>query len=372
MIPSVEHMKLKILRQKHRARKRLVGITGRQQTVYVWEMTPLYKKIWQDAARELSASFTELADDIWEVRHQENTTRIVGHEVQLDDPVVLAVASDKAYCYRMLEKHGLPVPKFAAFSVDDLEPLKRFTETYDGYYVVKPAKGTSAGMGITTHLRTYSECLDAAALASLYTPHLLVEQLVPGESCRLLVLDGRVIHASRRRGIRVTGDGTRNIRRLLAEELQRMRSRSNDSSPEFSSRDRDLDAILKAQGLSEDSVPEKGKEMFVKSMVKQVSVGREERTIYTENITGRICPEVREQAALAANIIGSRFTGIDIITSDISSPLAISGGKINEVNTTPGLQHHYDLENNDGRSPAVDVLRCLLKVEGKNNVEKNR
>jgi cyanophycin synthetase len=59
--------------------------------------------------------------------------------------------------------------------------------------------------------------------------------------------------------------------------------------------------------------------------------------------------------------MNSGFAGIDIITLDPSVPLSESGGVINEVNTTPGLHHHYNHANADSSGPAVDVLKCLLR-----------
>ena len=41
------------------------------------------------------------------------------------------------------------------------------------------------------------------------------------------------------------------------------------------------------------------------------------------------------------NDLGIRLAGVDILSADISQPLAANGGRFGEINTTPGLHHHY-------------------------------
>lgn len=89
----------------------------------------------------------------------------------------------------------------------------------------------------------------------------------------------------------------------------------------------------------------------------------EDRTVFNENVTGHVCREIERLAARAACILGSRFAGVDLITLDPTLPLDKTGGVINEINTTPGLHHHYGLIN-DNASPAVEVLKHLLQVPG--------
>lgn len=114
-------------------------------------------------------------------------------------PVILQLAGDKAFCYRLFARAGLPVPDHEVYRLKEFYKVERFMQTQaDQLLVVKPAKGTSGARGITTHLRNLRECRRASALASLYSDKIIVERWIPGESYRLLVLDGRTIHATRR------------------------------------------------------------------------------------------------------------------------------------------------------------------------------
>ena len=39
--------------------------------------------------------------------------------------------------------------------------------------------------------------------------------------------------------------------------------------------------------------------------------------------------------------LGVRFAGLDLICKDVSAPLSGNNGRIGEINTTPGIHHHY-------------------------------
>ena len=360
MAVSSAEKKVRLLRIWLRVRKRWHAYNGNKKEVYVWDMIPLYRKIWEQTANDLRADFTELAEGVWEIRKGDRKTRICGYKIQLDDPVLLDMAGNKSLCYDLMRRNGLPVPRYASFGFEAIDTARHFMEGAEGFFVVKPDRGTSSGLGITTHVKTYRECIRAIALASLYGKKLIIECLVPGESYRFLVLDNKVIHVSRRRGVRVQGDGESTIAQLLARNRSlkvRTDSGGADSGLVF---DRDFDATLRSQGLSPDSIPEKGRVILVKSFMRNGGVNAEVRTVYDEDVTDTVCDDLREKAISAVKVIGSRMAGVDIITVDPAVSLEATGGVIIEINTTPGMHHHYRLPNDKGFQPVHQVLRFLL------------
>nr|HQU71074.1 hypothetical protein [Calditrichia bacterium] len=56
--------------------------------------------------------------------------------------------------------------------------------------------------------------------------------------------------------------------------------------------------------------------------------------------------------------------GVDLITPDVSRPLDEVGGVINEINTNPGLHHHY-LVNNLSRENRVAERIIAYILENK-------
>jgi len=357
----------RLMQLKCRVAKKWNEIGGGDNYVYVWDRVPLYKRIWQDAASELSATFIELEEGIWEIRCGKDSTRLYNHMVQLDDPVVLSLAAHKPFCYSAFLGSGLPIPEHLVFRLHEFDKAEHFMEKKTGFFVVKPAIGTSAAMGVTTHIKSVSECRNAAVLASLYNDRIIIERLIPGESYRILVLNDKVIHASRRSGLRVRGDGKSPIGQLLRDQNDGYRNLKKTAYFRFLNKDKDLKATLEAQGLTCEAVPDAGRDTLVKSNAHPSTKTDEVRTVYTENVTDLLCDDIRSKAVQAARCLNAQFAGVDIITLTPAMPIEKSGGVISEINTTPGLQHHYNLRGDSGISPATIVLKHLLDTSYKKN-----
>ncbi len=89
------------------------------------------------------------------------------------------------------------------------------------------------------------------------------------------------------------------------------------------------------------------------------TVINDKRGIDNTSVKHALCDAVIEAGSRAAEAIGVRLAGVDIITRNPGVPLVESGGVIVEVNTTPGYHFHY--YKGDGEFPvAVHVLEALL------------
>lgn len=349
--PVPARLRLKRLAVRlHRTTTRLLWGHG---TVYVGERLDEYRERWERAARHLAAEFVPLTDEVWEIRSGDRSTRVSNHNVQIDDLVTMLLAGDKAYCHRLVQGLGIPVPRHGLFTLADLDAAWSFASAAAGPVVVKPARGSASGIGVTTHVTTRAGLEWAACLASLFGDEFLVERMVFGESCRLLFLDGHLLHAVRRRGVRLTGDGRSTVRQLL------------DGTGQASlSADETTRRTLAAQELSPESVPASGREFLARSLPAAATKHRELRTVYDEPITPLVSAELVSEARRIAEAIGSRFAGVDLITTDPAVSLAEGGGVFIEVNTTPGI-HHHDIDRHadpDG-TVAVRVLKRLLQTE---------
>jgi D-alanine-D-alanine ligase-like ATP-grasp enzyme len=330
--------------------------TGRSGQTYFHHRVAEYREMWRAIADACGGSFTPLADDLWQVEVNGITTRVHNHEMEFDNPVVLRLAGCKTVVHRMLQSAGLPIPEYAVFSLADLDRAQTFLREHPAGCVVKPVNGYG-GQGVTTHVQRPEELKRAALLASLYGRELIVERQVPGESYRLLVLEGETVHAVRRRGPRLRGDGSSTIRQLIeAENI--VRRQTGDPVLDI---DRDCEFTLRYQGLSLDAIPDTGRVVVAKSVNDPVRKYTEVRTVYTETVTDLVCSAIRREAEAAARLVGSDFLGVDIITTDPTVPLRTSGGVINEVNTTPALHHHYDATRERFPGVGVQALNALLR-----------
>jgi D-alanine-D-alanine ligase-like ATP-grasp enzyme len=80
-----------------------------------------------------------------------------------------------------------------------------------------------------------------------------------------------------------------------------------------------------------------------------------------ETFSGELEPELIAEARSAQNAVGLRLSGVDVITTDPTRPLADTGGVITEVNGTPGLHHHYLVADPEGATRvAIPILERLL------------
>ena len=345
-------VRLKLKRMAVRLHRTATRLLWGHGTVYVGERVGEYRERWEKAARHLGAELVPLSDEVWEIRQGGRSARVSNHIVQIDDLVTMLLAGDKAYCHRLAQELEIPVPHHKAFTMADLDDAWKFAAAVGGPVVVKPARGSASGIGVTTHVTTRSRLEWAACLASLFDETFLVEQMVFGESCRLLFLDGRFVHAVRRRGVRLTGDGRSTIRQLLA-----------DSGQADLTADPTTLHTLTSQALAPDSVPQAGIEILARSLPAEATLERELRTVYDEPITGLVSKELATEALRMVEGIGSRFAGVDLITKDPGRSLSDGGGALIEINTTPGIHHHdIDPDADPERTVAVRVLRRLLET----------
>lgn len=334
-----------------RTTRTLKRVFGLEKTVYVDQRRDQYRAYWEGAARILGADFVPLCEHVWEIRLGGCWTRVSDHVAQFDDPVTLRLAGDKHLALALAKEVEVPTADRVVFSLSHLAEARTFLSAIGGPCVVKPARGSSSGLGVTTHVTNGRELRRAAILASLICREILVERQVPGESYRLLFLDGVMIHAVRRRGVRVNGDGLHSLAQLV-EAL----------GLDVSFRDPVVRATLTAQGIGPDSVPEADRSVLVRSLPADVNRFEELRTVYDEDVTHLVGPALVAELRRVVDAIGSRFAGVDVVTTDPSVSLEESGGAFIELNTTPGIHHHYQSPEDDRLHPVtVRVLERLLE-----------
>jgi D-alanine-D-alanine ligase-like ATP-grasp enzyme len=314
-----------------------------------------YRVIWQEAADAVGAQLSVLSGEFLEIRDNGTRARVWRHWVPLDDAVTLKLALDKMAVHDLLSKAGLPLPDHHEWDASDLDGALRFLEHAEAACVVKPTGGAS-GSGATTGVRTRDQLLRARLRAARVGRRLLIERQAEGDMYRFLFLDGELLDAVRRRPPRVTGDGRRTIRELIAAENESRLDPSHPISMPILRVDLDCLSALEAAGLSLRSVLPAGETVAVKTVTSQ------NRISDNETVREPVCADLVEEARVAAAQVGVRLAGVDLITGDLSRSLKESGGVIIEVNGTPGLHYHYQVADEvNATRVAVPILRRLLE-----------
>jgi cyanophycin synthetase len=319
-----------------------------------------YDEVWRDAAEHCGASIVSRGEHAFEIHRGERMLNVCCNTTDLDSDDTLELAGNKPAVHRLLLSHGLPTPHFVEFGLGTLSRALEFlasTRVTGSACVVKPARDTGGGHGVTTGITSPFELAWALAAALPLGGHFLIEQQVAGENYRLLYLDGKLVDAILRGSPQVVADGRSTVADLLDRLNADRVSRGLEGSQVLVTRDLDLRRTLARQGLQPGSVPPAGNRVILKTVINENSADD------NESVRDRMSPSIIEAGMRAASLVGARLAGVDVVTTDISRSLSETGGVILEVNTTPGFHYHY--HNRSGRCPvARHVLNAVLNAPG--------
>jgi cyanophycin synthetase len=280
------------------------------------------------------------------------------------------IAQDKSLTKRLLEGCGVPVPKGRAVA----SPAEAWETACElGLpVVVKPLDGNH-GRAVFIEISTQQDVEHAFAAALQQGSGVLVEQFIPGNEHRVLVVGDRVVAAARGETAYVTGDGEHTVQQLIDLQLNSdPRRGEGDDCP---LNPVELDDVarmdLARQGLTETSVPPPGTRVLI-----------QRNGNVAHDVTDAVHPDVAAQLVMAARVVGLDIAGIDLVAQDISRPLEEQGAAVVEINSSPGLHAHLkpatgsprpvgeaivDLlfpRGEDGRVPLV----CITGTNGKTTV----
>jgi cyanophycin synthetase len=314
-----------------------------------------YEAIWGEAASELGVECRPLGTGLFEFGSgAERTTILRGHS-RVDSAETLDAAFDKSKHFGQLAGSAIPVPRHLEFTAATAREAIDWLVGLGGPAVLKPAAGTGAGSGVTSGIRTPDELRRAMLRTSRSATRLQIEEQLDGDEYRVLILDGEILDVVRRCRPRVVGDGHSAIARLVAAENRRRLA--GDGLEKLNMLKVDLDSVLtlERQGLSMRSVPSQGESVIVKQVVSQNAASQ------NETVRRPLGEGLRRQLIAAADVVGIRLAGVDIITADLGQPLEMSGGGVLEVNADPGIHHHYAVADREHATRvAVPILRTVL------------
>lgn len=294
-----------------------------------------YRHAWQEAAEVVGGRWIARSAAVAEIASPRGRLRVANNVTSLDDAATLLLAGDKPAVYRLLAKAGVAVPRHIVLPASKTDRLAEVFATLIPPLVVKPAADTGSGHGVSTNVMTRWQLRHAFAWACAFGERVLIERQIEGQCFRILLLDGEVLDTVLRHRVGVVGDGRSTVRALIAVE-NRLRLESGiERAQVLVRRDPDLVGTLSRQGLRLSSRPPAGSKVELKRVVN------DNRAEENEAADGVLCPAILDAARHAAQEIGVRLAGVDVICCDPSQPLERSGGAVIEVNATPGFYYHY-------------------------------
>ncbi|MEJ7934841.1 cyanophycin synthetase [Sphingobium sp. AN558] len=281
-------------------------------------------------------------------RQQRIRASITGRTSQIG----VMLAANKDATKGLLAAAGLPVP--AGVIVRSREEAQAAARKIGGTLVVKPLDGNH-GRGVSTGLQSAEEIGDAFDIAACISARVIVEQQLPGNDHRILVVGGKVVAVAERVPAHVTGDGIHSIEALI-DQINRdpRRGVGHESNLTRIRVDTAVEDMLKKQGYRLSHVPVAQKTVFLRGTANLSSGGT------AIDRTDNIHPDNAMVAQLAAAAIGLDVAGIDFLSPDITRSVQETGGGIVEVNAAPGFRMHLAPSQGVGRDVAAPVLAMLF------------
>ncbi|MEA2118509.1 cyanophycin synthetase [Halovibrio sp. HP20-50] len=280
-------------------------------------------------------------------RQQRIQATVTGHT----DLIGYGIADDKEWTKQVLGDAGIPVPQGRVCgSFDEALDAARAI----GYPVaVKPVIGNH-GRGVSTNIEDDQALSDAFNLAAHRNPSVIVEQYIRGDDHRLLVIDGKLVAAARRRPAHVMGDGGATLQALVdAENRDPRRGVGHENLLTQIQLDDQSLRLIGQQNLTLQSVIPAGDIVYLKPTANLSTGGT------ATDVTDDVHPEVRYAAERIARLVGLDIIGIDLLAETLTQPLEEQSAAVVEVNAGPGFRMHLSPTHGEGRDvgrPVVDML----------------
>jgi cyanophycin synthetase len=265
--------------------------------------------------------------------------------------IAVDIACDKEETKNLLEAAEIPVPRGTV--VRTLAGVEEAVQKFGYPLVIKPIDGNH-GKGNTTNITTWAQAEVAFEAAKAFSRSVIVERFITGFDFRILVINYKFICAALRTPASVVGDGEHTIQWLMDEtNKDPRRGYGHEKVLTQITIDQFTQKMLDDLGYSLDTVPAKDELVLLKPTANLSTGGT------STDVTDEVHPANVVMCERIAKIIGLDICGIDIMASDLQTPVSENGGAILEVNAAPGFRMHVEpavgLPRNVAE-PVVDML----------------
>jgi len=262
------------------------------------------------------------------------------------------LALHKDLTYKILESVNLPVPQ--NYKIEKISQLKKIDLSYP--VVVKPTD-QAKGKGVLIGIKDREELKKSVKRLLKKYSSLIVEEYIPGNDYRLLILDKKLLGAIKRTPPKIKADGKRTIRELIRKENKKRYDRPIAFKPYSKTLEIDLEVkrCLREQGYSLNSIPKKDEKIIVRRNTNFSSGGE------TLDVTKKVHPENIKIAKKAIKSLGLKFGGVDFVAEKISEPISRNNGRIVEINGIPGIWIHHFPNHGQRRNIAKKIIDYLFE-----------
>ena len=239
---------------------------------------------------------------------------------------------DKAYVREVLLEHNIPVARGAT-----LKSFKQACELLHKKYsfplVVKPRYG-SLSRHNTLAIQSIEELRRAIEIAQEIESNFIVEEQVPGNVYRAVLIGQKLIACARREPKHLIGDGVHTI-----EELAKTSK---------------ISFTLPASNVSPKTVLAKGEKIYIEEKMTAA------HKPLIHDVTDDVHADIRSLLERISSIFSTKLIGIDFVAEDITLPPAKQSFAVLELNSMPHIALHNDPATGKSRDIAGPLLDTFL------------
>ena len=266
--------------------------------------------------------------------------------------IAVDIAGDKEETKMLLDAAQIPVPKGTVIRTE--EGLNDAIESYGYPLVIKPIDGNH-GKGNTTNITTYEQAIKAFNAAKEYSRSVIVEKFITGYDFRALVINYKFVCAALRTPASVVGDGEHSIQWLIDEtNKDPRRGYGHEKVLTQITIDQFTQKMLDDLGYTLETIPPKNELVILKPTANLSTGGT------STDVTDEVHPANIFMFERIARIIGLDICGIDVMATDLQTPVSENGGAILEVNAAPGFRMHLEPAQGLARNVAEPVIEMLF------------
>ena len=265
--------------------------------------------------------------------------------------IAVDLASNKDETKRMLQDAAIPVAKGMCIAYES--EVETVIEKVGFPLVFKPLDGNH-GKGASINVKTKEEAYAAFEHAKKYSRKIIVEKFITGYDFRILVINNRFIAAALREPAHVIGDGKTTIKELIEiENKDPRRGYGHENVLTEISIDRETEEQLVKHGYTLETILKKDEKCYLKGTANLSTGGT------SSDVTDIVHPHNIFICERISRVIGLDICGIDIMATNLSEPLEVTGGVVLEVNAAPGFRMHLAPANGLPRNVAAPVIDML-------------
>lgn len=234
---------------------------------------------------------------------------------------------DKFTLAKKLSSLSIPSPKTE--QVSSLKQALLAFESFQKPVILKPKYG-SRGRHTTTNINTREELERAFNLAKEITPHMVIQEHLFGSVYRATVIDNKLVGFFRADQPEIVGDGIHSVSEIIEEKNKTKNERVSSITVTD-----DLLDFIKRQGLTLESIPEKGRRIILSAKTGRLYGS------YTREMLPEVHPRMHEIFTLAGQAAEAPVLGFDLIIEDPTSSPEDQKWGIIECNSLPFIDLHY-------------------------------